>query len=409
MLPTGPRLGARWLIAGASLLVVSLLPGALAVASTPAASTPAAATSTLAIAPAATGGLSLGDTFTVKVVVTATEAVSGAQATVKFDPSVVQLRSVTRGVAWAQAPLQLGSTDVAKANQTGTLLAVASAFLPPDAMAAGQSDFLSLAFGVVACGSSWLGLPTGGSVNAALLGGTTADYGVALPLTTTGATATACPGSTPAPSPSPSPTATPRPTPPPTPTPTPTPLPTPTPTPLPIARGWTVRDLGTLGGWSSQATAVNVSGEVAGTSTRPDGTTHAFLWRRGRMTDLGSLGGWYSGALAINDRGQVLGSSITPGGTMHGFLWTRGRMVDLGASLGAPLSGGGGLAVNGHGIVVGNAATAWQAVVWIKGVAAALPTLGAGCQTRAISDRDVIVGTCYTSTGMPHAVVWTRH
>jgi hypothetical protein len=86
-----------------------------------------------------------------------------------------------------------------------------------------------------------------------------------------------------------------------------------------------------------------------------------------------------------------------------------GLMADLGGSLSAPLSGGGGLAVNMHGIVVGNAATAWQAVVWIKGVAAALPTLGGTCQARAISDQDVIVGTCYTSAGMPHAVVWTRH
>jgi len=404
MLPTGPRIGARWLLAGAALLAGSLFTGALAVASTP-----AAAASTMAIAPAATGILALGDTFTVAVTVDATEAVSGAEATVTFDPAVVQLRAFARGAAWAQAPLWITGNDVAKANQAGALQGVAAAFFPPDAVAAGQSDFLILTFQAVACGSSWLGLPAGAPVNAQLLGGTAADYGALLPVTTSGGTATACPGSTPAPSPRPTPTPTPRPTPLPTPAPTPTPLPTPAPTPLPVAKGWTVRDLGTLGGWSSGAVAVNASGEVAGTSTRPDGATHAFLWRRGRMTDLGSLGGWYSGALAINDRGQVLGSSLTPRGTMHGFLWTRGRMVDLGASLGAPLSGGGGLAVNGHGIVVGNAATTGQAVVWIKGVAAALPTLGAGCQTRAISGRDVIVGTCYTSSGMPHAVVWTRH
>jgi probable HAF family extracellular repeat protein len=389
------------------LLAVPLLAGSLFVASTA-----AATTSTLEIAPVATSTLAVGDTFSVGVAITSTEALSGAQATVTFDPAVVQLRSYTRGAAWAQAPFQIAGTTIASSNQTGALKAVASAFFPPDAVPAGHTDFLSLTFQAVACGSTWLGLPTGGPTNATLLGGTNADYGLSIPLSTAGGTATVCPGSTPAPSPTPTPTPTSRPTPgataapPPTPSPTGTPSPTPSPTstPPPAAKGWTVRDIGTLGGGPSSAAAVNAEGQVAGTAARRTGGTHAFLWRKGRMTDLGDLGGGYSAAVAINDRGDVLGMSQTANGEMHAFLWAKGRMTDLGSSV--VYAGSGGL--NSRGTAVG---TTWratsQAVVWIHGVAGALPTLGGGCVAIAINDHDVIVGQC-SAGGEPHAVIWTR-
>jgi len=420
MLSNGSRNSRRWSLGGA-LLAVPLLVGALFVSATA-----AATTGTLEIVPLATSALAVGDTFTVGVGITSGEPLSGAQATVTFDPAVVQLRSYTRGAAWSQAPLQIAGTTIASSNQAGALKAVASAFFPPDAVPAGRSDFLSLTFEVVACGSTWLGLPTGGSTNAALLGGTSANYGLSLPLATTGGTATACPGSTPAPSPTPAATATPRPTPAPSGTATATPIPTaaptstpqptpaassrpsptpaPTATPLPVAKGWTVHDLGSLGGGTAGASAVNASGQVVGLSSRRDGTTHAFLWRNGRMTDLGDLGGRYSVAEAINDRGEVLGMSLTANGELHAFLWSKGRMRDLGS--GDVYAGSGG--VNRHGIAVG---TAWrstgQAVVWIHGVAAALPTLGGTCQAVAISDHEVIVGQCSERGGW-RAVRWTR-
>ncbi|MFH1886881.1 MAG: hypothetical protein ABIM40_09295, partial [Pseudomonadota bacterium] len=50
-------------------------------------------------------------------------------------------------------------------------------------------------------------------------------------------------------------------------------------------------DLGTLGGDTSQATAVNMNSQVAGDSTTAGGQTHAFLWESGVMVDLGTLGG----------------------------------------------------------------------------------------------------------------------
>ena len=49
------------------------------------------------------------------------------------------------------------------------------------------------------------------------------------------------------------------------------------------------------------------------------------------MIDLGTLGGASSGAEAVNDSGQVVGGSQTASGANHAFLWTQaGGMVDLG-------------------------------------------------------------------------------
>jgi probable HAF family extracellular repeat protein len=84
-----------------------------------------------------------------------------------------------------------------------------------------------------------------------------------------------------------------------------------------------IYDLGTLGGTSSYAYAINYSGQVVGASTTPgDAVTHAFLYTGtpgsgGAMADLGV--GDNSQAYAINASGQVTGySQQLPGG----FLYT---------------------------------------------------------------------------------------
>jgi probable HAF family extracellular repeat protein len=89
--------------------------------------------------------------------------------------------------------------------------------------------------------------------------------------------------------------------------------------------------LGTLGGTSSGAWAVNARDEVVGISTLPDGTSHAFLWARGAMQDLGALGGILSQASAINDLSEVTGTYATQAYETRVFRWTRARgMVDVG-------------------------------------------------------------------------------
>ena len=100
-------------------------------------------------------------------------------------------------------------------------------------------------------------------------------------------------------------------------------------------------DLGTLGGTTSEATAINASGQVTGWSEidlTGTGRRHAFLWTAaGGMRDLGTLGGAsddVSEARAVNVNTRVVGWSEGRSeidGFRHAFSWTPAEgMVDLG-------------------------------------------------------------------------------
>ena len=128
------------------------------------------------------------------------------------------------------------------------------------------------------------------------------------------------------------------------------------------AFSWTasegIIDLGTLGGRTSEARAVNASGQVVGMSSlAQDRARHAFMWTAaGGMIDLGHLGGGYSTAAAVNASGQVVGFSETSQPEGHAFSWTpAGGMIDLG-TLGGRYSGA--FAINDRGQVVGESITA---------------------------------------------------
>jgi len=104
----------------------------------------------------------------------------------------------------------------------------------------------------------------------------------------------------------------------------------------------TMQDLGSLGGTLSisgsldhfgSTRAVNESGEVAGTSTLAgDEVWHAFMWSNGTMIDLGTLGGSTSDALAINNKSQVVGrADFSPDSPYHhAVVWCNGSIQDLG-------------------------------------------------------------------------------
>jgi probable HAF family extracellular repeat protein len=160
---------------------------------------------------------------------------------------------------------------------------------------------------------------------------------------------------------------------------------------------YTVTDLGTFpGDFSSQATAINNSGQVVGSSTSSTShKPHAFLYSGGSMTDLGTLGGPSSVAYGINAGGQVVGLADLPqSNVFHAFRWTNGTMEDLGTLPGQNISYG--YAINAGGQVVGEAfasdATS-RAVRYSGGRAYNIDTIGTYfSRANDINDSGQIVG-----------------
>lgn len=132
--------------------------------------------------------------------------------------------------------------------------------------------------------------------------------------------------------------------------------------PLPVYR---IVDLGTLGGDSSEASGINLLGDVVGTSALASGRPRAFLYRAGRMIDLGTLkGGTQSYGMAIADSGVIVGYSgindypYIPEFSHQGFIWQDGTMRTVGAlycycSSSRRYGDSRALAVNNAGIAVG--------------------------------------------------------
>jgi probable HAF family extracellular repeat protein len=154
-------------------------------------------------------------------------------------------------------------------------------------------------------------------------------------------------------------------------------------------------DLGTLGGESSYATAINDRGHVVGSSQTAAGDWHGFLWRGGRMTDLGALR-----PTGINNRDEVIGTTDT---ATTGYLWRRGRLTDLGTL--------GGLssfpaAINDRGDVVGSSSDETGRDVpflWRRGTMRALPLTSVS----GVNNRRQVSGGTLVPNGF-HAAVWSR-
>jgi probable HAF family extracellular repeat protein len=191
-------------------------------------------------------------------------------------------------------------------------------------------------------------------------------------------------------------------------------------------------NLGTLGGYESQAGRVNSRGQVTGIATNtipdlfsfyyPPGTPNAtqlraFLWdEKNGMQDIGTLGGPDAFAPLINERGQIAGFSYTSELAVDPFLWEKGVITDLGTLGGTFGIIGGPFALNNRGQVVGQSNLAgdqtFHPFLWDKGTLTDLGTLGGPCgSSNAINEEGAVVGIADIA-GVPcgvqsHAFLWT--
>ena len=179
--------------------------------------------------------------------------------------------------------------------------------------------------------------------------------------------------------------------------------------------GGNFQNLGTLGGDSSYASAINNKDQIVGFSdTTNNLASHAFLYENGLLNDIHAVGS-ESYAAAINDGGQVVGyfrevTSIR----RHACVWTNatsGSMIDLTPSATDDNEAD---AINNRGVIAGTTSTASgqsHAVIYsIAGVGMArLDSRPSGAS--GINDKDQVVGgaTVTDAFGIvtAHALLWT--
>jgi probable HAF family extracellular repeat protein len=171
-------------------------------------------------------------------------------------------------------------------------------------------------------------------------------------------------------------------------------------------RSYSITDLGTLGGASSSASAINDRGQIVGSSdVTGSADEHAFLYSRGRMRDL-FPGSTQSSATDINNRSEVVGSS-----EFRAFLYRRGQVTEIGFGGESSFAQG----INDRGDVVGTAALPApsfdsHAFLYRHGQITDLtPMLAPGDFSLAadVNDRGTVVGWSNPSFAfMPSPFLW---
>jgi len=168
-------------------------------------------------------------------------------------------------------------------------------------------------------------------------------------------------------------------------------------------------DLGTLGGRNSNATAINNSGQIVGSSDVLIGyltDRHAVRWDAGVISDLGVLGtGRTSEATDINNAGIVVGYSLTDSmnEVSHAMRWDGTVATDIGTAANGISRAN---AINDAGLITGAAAgdrSSWkqQTMLWDNNVGTNLGTLRGGeiSEGRGINSSGTIVGASTSITG----------
>lgn len=180
--------------------------------------------------------------------------------------------------------------------------------------------------------------------------------------------------------------------------------------------GNTATDLGTLGGTTSVANAINNVGQIVGSASTFANNIHAVVWNGLSSTDLGTLGGANSYARSINNLGQIVGQANDSQGRLSAVLWDGQNIVKLQTLAGGLSSNA--LAINSSGEIAGTSEVAASggynhAVIWYHGNILDLNNVvdssvfGSGwimTSATAINDNGVIAGDATNIyTGATHA------
>jgi len=185
-----------------------------------------------------------------------------------------------------------------------------------------------------------------------------------------------------------------------------------------VFSGGTMTDIGaSLSGMpNSFGYSINSSGQVAGTAYNSSySTSHAFFFDGATTKDLGTFGGQSASALAINDQAQITGYVTGTNGFDRAFRYTAGVMTDL-ATLGGHYSYG--LSINNSNVIVGGSFLDSRDTIYHAFIAGAnllvdlngmLDASGAGwtlVEARAINDSGQIAGVG-TYAGAKHTFLLT--
>lgn len=99
----------------------------------------------------------------------------------------------------------------------------------------------------------------------------------------------------------------------------------------PPPAGFSITNLGTLGGSQSEAQAINDHGQIVGWAFNSSQQRRAFFYTNNQMRDLGTFGGAESIAYDINNAGKVVGSVRLTlfGNDYQAFLYDESVMRNL--------------------------------------------------------------------------------